>query len=133
MTSKIKPKSKPRKKAISIPRLQEKAQKVFNTWIRQRDLNATCISCGSTAANQAGHYFPVRGFSALRYEPLNVHLQCAGCNCYRHGNPHMYRIELPNRIGLIAMDFLEHLAITAPDKKWTRAELQSIIEQYGRI
>jgi len=117
-------------KCVPLPKLKEKAQKVFNAFIRERDKGMPCISCGSLNANQAGHYFPVGRFSALRYHPDNCHLQCAGCNCYAYGNQAMYRIGLVKRIGVLAMEALEREAIETPVRKWTREELMLIIDTY---
>lgn len=113
----------------SLPKLHKKAQKVFNAWIRHRDEGKPCISCGKQA-NQAGHYFSVKQFSALRYHPDNVHLQCPYCNCYAHGNQAMYRIGLVNRIGEKQVKKLEALALSTRVKKWTAGELLQIIDQY---
>jgi hypothetical protein len=115
---------------ITIPKLTAKAQKVFNAYIRQRDEGLPCISCGSYNGNQAGHYFSVKGFSALRFNEWNIHLQCAGCNMYKHGNQAMYRIGLVERIGEKAVKELEQEAVHNRIKKWQRTELNEIIERY---
>jgi hypothetical protein len=119
-----------RKKGISNTSLKEKAQKVFNFWIRRRDQGEPCISCGSYNGNQAGHYFPVKGFSIVRYDEINVNLQCAGCNCYQHGNPQQYRIGLVKKYGEDAVKALENRAERKP-YKWTRDELEQIIKKYS--
>ena len=113
-----------------LPKLLKKAQDVFNAWVRERDQNRPCISCGKIG-NQAGHYFPVKGFSGLRYNEDNVNLQCAYCNCYQHGNQAMYRIGLVNRIGEKRVKALEEKAISERVYKWTREELNEIIVKYG--
>ena len=84
---------------ITLPKLLEKTQKVVNAYIRKRDEGLPCISCGSYNGNQDGHYFTVKGYSALRFNEWNIHLQCAGCNMFKHGNQAMYRIGLVERIG----------------------------------
>ena len=113
-----------------LPKLLKKAQDVFNAWVRERDQNRPCISCGKIG-NQAGHYFPVKGFSGLRYNEDNVNLQCAYCNCYQHGNQAMYRIGLVNRIGEKRVKALEEKAISERVYKWSREELNEIIVKYG--
>jgi hypothetical protein len=63
---------------VTLPRLTEKAQKVFNAYIRQRDSKDgyfTCISCFKTLpveSMNAGHYVPVKGGSFLRFHEDNV-------------------------------------------------------------
>lgn len=113
-----------------LPKLLEQTQKVFNAYIRNRDQGKTCISCGSNQGNQAGHYFPVKGFSVLRFNEYNVNLQCASCNMYKHGNQAMYRIGLVQRIGEDQVVNLERIAVNERVKKWTRPELFEIINTY---
>ena len=117
-------------KLKSIPKLTKEAQQVFNKYIRTRDQGLKCISCESNSANQAGHYFPVKGFSALRFHELNVNLQCAGCNMYLHGNMGLYRVGLVDKIGERGVKELESIAIGQKIKKWTRDELEEIINKY---
>ena len=76
-------------------------QKIFNTYIRERDLNFGCISCGSEFKSKydAGHYFSVGAYPNLRFNTDNVHGQCVACNQHRHGNINEYSIRLPQRIG----------------------------------
>ena len=114
----------------SIPRLTAKAQQIFNRYIRTRDEGLPCISCGSNNGNQAGHYFSVKGFSALRFNEWNIQLQCAGCNLFKHGNQAMYRIGLVERIGEKAVNELEYEAVNNRVKKWSRTELNELIEKY---
>jgi hypothetical protein len=114
----------------TIPRLTAKAQQIFNRYIRTRDEGLPCISCGSNNGNQAGHYFSVKGFSALRFNEFNVHLQCPACNMYKYGNLAMYRIGLVDRIGHKAILELENEAINKRIKKWDRTELNDIIQKY---
>lgn len=117
-------------KSVTLPKLLEKTQKIVNCYIRQRDEGLPCISCGSYSANQAGHYFPVKGYSALRFNKWNINLQCPACNMYKHGNQAMYRIGLVNKLGEQAVKELEEIAINDRVKKWSRTELLQIINDY---
>jgi hypothetical protein len=112
----------------SLPKLLEQAQKVFNAWIRERDKDEGCISCGKPA-NQAGHYFPVKGHSYLRFHTFNVHGQCAHCNCYLHGNQAHYRQGLVMKIGEGEVLNLERYSRHGV-YKWSRYELEEIIKKY---
>ena len=119
---------------IPLPKLLEKTQKVVNAYIRKRDEGLPCISCGSYNGNQAGHYFTVKGYSALRFNEWNIHLQCAGCNMFKHGNQAMYRIGLVERIGEKAVKELEFEAVNNRVKKWQRNECQNCtIEFYTHV
>jgi len=132
-TKKSKAKPLPKRsvsKAKPLPKLIKDTQQVFNKYIRTRDQGLVCISCGKDNANQAGHYFPVKGFSALRFHEWNVNLQCAGCNMYLHGNMGLYRVGLVSKIGESAVKELEAIAIGQRIKKWDRAELEELINKY---
>ena len=76
-------------------------QAVFNTFIRLRDQGKDCISCGRPLRGKydAGHFYSVGAYPALRFEELNNHGQCVHCNRDKHGNITEYAIRLPERIG----------------------------------
>jgi len=104
-------------------------QKAFNTWVRVRDAELPCVSCGRHHQGKydAGHYRTVGGNPALRFEPLNCHRQCSQCNTQLSGNIVNYRIELVRRIGAEALEWLEgpHDA-----KKYTVEELKAMTAEY---
>ena len=108
-------------------------QAVFNSYIRKRDHGQPCISCGTTASIQycAGHYRTVGACPELRFEPLNVHLQCnKNCNMEKSGNIVLYRIELIKKIGIDKVEWLEG---THKPKKWTVDDLKEIIKTYKQL
>tara|TARA_R110000803_G_scaffold210568_1_gene282707 strand:+ start:18972 stop:19511 length:540 start_codon:yes stop_codon:yes gene_type:complete len=84
-------------------------QTVFNTFIRLRDKDLPCISCGKNNDKQyhAGHYRSVGSSPELRFNELNVWKQCASCNTYLHGNLIEYRKELIKRIGVDKVEWIE--------------------------
>lgn len=84
-------------------------QVVFNEWIRLRDAALPCVSCGRHHQGQwhAGHYRTVGANPELRFDPLNVHKQCAPCNNHLSGNVVNYRISLLQRIGAANVELLE--------------------------
>lgn len=122
-------------KLTPLPKLLQKAQKVFNAHIRERDENLGCISCGGEV-QQAGHYFSQGQHSALRfglphsYAYFNTNGQCIRCNMYLSGNLIKYRQGLVNRYGEEFVKKLEENADLEKLKKWSRAELDLIIETY---
>ena len=77
-------------------------QKVFNQFIRLRDKDQKCISCGAELKKKydAGHYYSVGNYPYLRFNEDNVHAQCVHCNQHRGGNLHEYSIGLKQRIGV---------------------------------
>jgi hypothetical protein len=119
----------------TIPKLTAKAQKVFNAYIRQRDSDNgyfTCISCGQTkevSQMDAGHYVPVKGSSALRFDEYNVNGECKACNGFDQFHLIGYRRNLIDKVGERKVMELEHQHRLI--KKWSRTELNEIIKQYG--
>jgi len=86
----------------------KEAQTVFNAWIRERDIDQVCISCQKPPKKKnAGHYRSVGAVSALRFEPLNCHLQCEHCNTHLSSNAIEYRINLVKKIGVDKVEWLE--------------------------
>ena len=105
-------------------------QHAFNAWIRQRDIGQPCISCGTTADVQycAGHYRTTAAAPELRFEPLNVHLQCnRNCNMGKSGNLLGYRPRLIEKIGPEAVEWLEG---PHEPKKYTVEELKAMTVEY---
>jgi hypothetical protein len=82
----------------------------FNAFIRLRDALEPCISCQRyhTGQYHAGHYKPAGINSALKFNELNVHKQCAPCNNNLSGNLTNYRINLIAKIGIDAVIELEN-------------------------
>ena len=124
-----------RKEAIkTIPVLIAEAQKAFNAYIRRRDCNQTCISCGASLPNEAvgggydcGHYRSTGSAAHLRYDERNAHGQCKQCNRWGAGRAVDYRIGLVARIGLEAVEALES---SNDPRKWEREELREIRATY---
>ena len=105
-------------------------QHAFNAWIRARDAGQPCISCGTTADVQycAGHYRTTGSCPELRFEPLNVHLQCnKNCNLSKSGNILGYRPRLLEKIGAEMLAWIEgpHEA-----KKYTIEQLKAMTAEY---
>lgn len=112
----------------TLPKLLKKTQKIFNDYIRQRDKDKGCISCGGKVEH-AGHYFAQGSHSALRFDEYNVNGQCVRCNMFLSGNLIYYRQGLVKRYG---SQYVENLEAKAKErlKKWTRQELEELIAKY---
>ena len=117
----------------TIPKLLEKAQRAFNTWIRHRDQNRPCISCGSWNTSDAGHYYAAGLYTALRFNETNVNIQCKKCNRFQGGNQINYRKGLVALYGESIVLMLENSADLRRHKKWSRFELEAIIYNYKII
>lgn len=107
----------------------KEAQVAFNAWIRERDRDLPCVSCGRHHQGKydAGHYRTVASAPELRYEPLNVHKQCSPCNTHKSGNIVEYRINLVKRIGADKVEWLEG---PHKPKHYTIEDLKQIAKEY---
>lgn len=117
-------------KLMSLPELKRKVQKEVNAYVRLRDQNEPCISCGTMNATwQAGHFIAQGSSGALRFNLDNIHKQCVTCNLYKHANLLEYRINLIEKWKHSALkcNTVEWLEEHRHDvKKWTREELEEI-------
>ena len=108
-------------------------QRAFNAWIRERDAGHPCISCGTTADVQycAGHYRTTAAAPELRFEPMNVHLQCnRNCNMGQSGNLLGYRPRLIEKIGRESVEWLEG---PHEPKKYTVDDLKALTAKYREL
>lgn len=108
-------------------------QVVFNKFIRLRDKDKGCVTCGKPFRDKydAGHFMSVGAYPNLRFNEDNVHGQCVHCNQHLHSNNAEYFIRLPERIGLDRFNKLleqrnEPLKLTIP-------EIKTLIEKYKKL
>ena len=107
----------------------KRAQSAFNAWVRERDRDQPCISCGRHHQGQyhAGHYRPAGSSPELRFEPDNCHRQCAPCNSHLSGNLTAYRPALIAKIGMARVEFLEG---PHEPKRYRKEDYQAIEAEY---
>ncbi len=85
-------------------------QKICNKYIKLRDADEPCISCGKNGSDfpyHAGHYVASGRSSILRFDARNIHKQCLACNVHLRGNLINYRASLLKKIGEAEVLFLE--------------------------
>lgn len=81
------------------------AQAAFNAYIRYRDTDLPCISCGDFTPMtrggdyDCGHYRSVGANPELRFHEKNANKQCKRCNGHLSGNIANYRIGLLLKYG----------------------------------
>jgi len=111
----------------------------FHRWVKLRDAGLPCVSCnrdmsGLTArAVHASHFRPAGQNGAVRFHPWNVHLACGVCNEHLSGNLVPYRVELIERIGEPAVEWLESQTQThtwdVEDLAWMREGYRAAIRR----
>lgn len=105
------------------------AQNAANQYIKERDREDACISCGRYHDGQwhCGHYRTTKACPELRFDEDNMHKQCQPCNTHLSGNLVEYRLRLLQKIG---PDRLARLEGFHPPRKYTIEELQGIKKEY---
>lgn len=131
----IKKKERQRKESLkTIARLINDARVPFQKWIRARDANDGCISCGTVKSKiwHAGHYFKAELFTGMIFHEMNVNKQCEKCNTFLDGNESGYRKGLVKKYGSEAVYELEEISDGNRMHKFTREELIEIKKEYQR-
>jgi hypothetical protein len=107
----------------------KQAQQAVNAYIRERDKNLPCVSCGTLSAAQwdAGHYRTTAAAPQLRFDPRQIWRQCSVCNQHKSGNLVPYRAELIRRIGLAEVEIIEG---NHDRHRWTIDECKAIKAEY---
>lgn len=110
--------------------LIKEAQEAVNRYVRVRDENKECISCGTPLISEklgggfdAGHYRSRGAAPHLRFYTLNIHGQCKRCNRHLGGNYHEYRVGLIERLGIKKVEEIE---ADNRERKYTEEDLRQI-------
>lgn len=109
--------------------LIREAQTAVNAYIRARDADRPCVSCGRWHDGQwhAGHYLSTGARPDLRFDESNIHRQCQPCNTHLSGNLIPYRQELIRRIGQAEVDRMEG---PPTNEKLSREQIVQIAREY---
>ena len=118
-----------KQKAKSKGDWTDKLQAIFNHYIRERDKDQPCISCGTyfTCQAHAGHYLTVGARPEHRFNENNCHRQCVRCNHFLSGNVAQYRLNLIEKIGLKQVEQMEQ---DHTPKHYSINDLQDLIKKY---
>ncbi len=119
-------------KMMTLSDHKKKVQKIFNKFIRLRDQEKGCVSCGISLINRkydAGHFYPST-YEGIRFNEQNVHAQCVPCNRNKHGNLHEYRKRITERITQDQLDWLDENRYIK--LKLLKDELKELYEYYKK-
>ena len=120
-------------KRLTIPRLRDKAWRVFSKYIRTKDSiggYVKCITCGEINLiedTHAGHFYHGKNKSTYFLEE-NVHPQCPRCNMYLSGNLIEYTLYMINEYGEAYIDQLR--AWHEKSHVWKREVLENLLHTY---
>lgn len=105
------------------------AQRAVNAFVRARDADLACISCGRMheGAWHAGHFRSRGSAPHLALDPRNIHRQCAPCNLFLHGNLIGFRAGLIARYG---EDFVKELEADQTPRHYSGRDYEEIKREY---
>lgn len=112
---------------------EAEARKYFQKWIRIRDKNEGCVSCGKkdSAKYDGGHWWKAELYSGLIFHEWNCNKQCSRpCNKDLMGDPSNYRIGLVKKIGLENVLWIEENKDRLRQYKFSKQELINITNKY---
>lgn len=111
-------------------------QNAVNAYVRARDENKECISCGTPLVGKrhgggfdAGHYRSVGSAPHLRFYTLNIHGQCRRCNLWESGNHDQYRIGLIERLG---NEKVEAIEADQRERHYTDEQLKRLVRIFNK-
>ena len=116
----------------TVPQLKAIAVRHFHKFIRNRDQDQPCISCGKYTTLQAGHFYSAGHNPSVKFNEYNVHGQCKRCNYFLSGNLLPYKQNLIKKIGQEQFDKIT-LNVEMSKKfgyKWDRFYLIDVINKY---
>jgi hypothetical protein len=130
-----KPVAKRQSKPVTVDSLKKKVQVQFNSFIRNRDKDLPCISCGEMKdIKQAGHFMAVKGGDGLRFDERNVNGECSGCNAFSQSHLIFYYENLKKKLGDDFPGLMEDIYNERKNhKKWAKEELEGLLAKYKKL
>lgn len=120
-----------KKKPASLKNLRGKLDKLFNTYIKERDKK--CILTGDTIGLQCSHYYEKKGNPYLRWDERNAHAMAnhkgnAVHFKHHHGKEPEYALWMFEHHSL---EFMRRLSKDANTKiEYTRNDIIRLIHKY---
>jgi hypothetical protein len=116
-----------------------KLQRIVNQYVRWRDRDEPCCTCGTTNQNikyDAGHFIAQKIADPRRFELTNIHKQCSvKCNVYGAGKRKEYRDFIISKYGQDHLEWLEcddnHKPLKEVFPHWT--DIEKEIVRYRKL
>ena len=111
--------------------LMSKAQQLVNRYVRLRDKDKPCCTCGTyTGKFDSGHWLSAGGHGSVRFNTLNIHKQCYRDNRMKSGCMREYREFMVKQYG---EEFTQSLELDgARPRKYTPEYLQKLIRVFKK-
>lgn len=125
-------KAKQKEDLLTLQDYLKMTQAIVNKYIRLRDKDEKCISCGKEikGVEHASHYMSSGGHANIRFHEDNIWKSCYKCNVMLSGNQLEYRKRLIKKIGIERVDWLEENGSVI--RKYTKEELKEISAIYKK-
>lgn len=114
----------------------KEAQAAINAYVRWRDKDKDCISCGKSLKSEslgggydAGHYRSRGSAPHMRFRLDNIFGQCKRCNRYLSGATDKMRVGIVWRYG---QQFLDRIETDNESKQYSIEDLQRIKQIFTR-
>lgn len=123
-----------KEKLKTLTNLEDDAKKSFQKWVRERDKNKPCVSCGTRTSDiwDGGHFYKAEIYSGLIFDERNCHKQCRKCNRFLGGNENNYRLRLIEKFGEAFVLQLDADAIKLKQYRFERSELKNLKRMYDK-
>jgi DNA-directed RNA polymerase subunit N (RpoN/RPB10) len=121
-----------REKLKTLGQYESDAKKEIQKWVRKRDSNLPCISCGTLTSDlwDGGHFKKAEIYSGVIFDEMNIHRQCRKCNRFLGGNELNFREGLIARYGEDYVLKIEKKALETRNYKFNKEELKELREKY---
>lgn len=121
-----------REKLKTLGKFESEAKTEFQRYIRKRDAELPCISCGTEQTDlwDGGHFKKAELYSGVIFDEMNCHKQCRKCNRFLGGNELNFREGLIVRYGETYVLEIEQKASKLRVYKYTKDQLKEIREKY---
>ena len=122
-----------KEKLKTLSEYEADAKKAFQRFIRFRDKELPCISCGNLQTTDwaGGHFYSAGMYSGLMFDERNCHKQCnSHCNKFLSGNLLEYRKGLIKRYGIDFVEQLDNVSDSKRNYKYSKDELIAKKLQY---
>jgi len=114
----------------SLAKLKARLWDMLSPAVKAR-YGSTCYSCGAPGLSgcnlHGGHMFSAGLHSLTRFDVRNLRPQCLRCNVALRSNAAMFAARYIEREGKAAFDAMA--AASRVSKKWTRPEIETLIEK----
>lgn len=126
-----------KKKAIPLPKLKDKLDKVFSLYIRLRNADENgMVKCYTSDKivhykdAHAGHFLSRRHLGT-RWNEINVQVQCVGENIFNSGNAPEFGRRIINEYGI--QEYENLFVLSKKESKYDRFFYENMINHYTEL